>query len=47
MNEKFPKVIAVAAVSGGGKTTIATGLKTKLGHLSGNIRVWVLKERGG
>ncbi|MCR8849340.1 hypothetical protein NQ095_13040 [Rossellomorea sp. SC111] len=30
MNKKTPIVIAVAAVSGGGKTTIATGLKTKL-----------------
>ncbi|MEI2665787.1 hypothetical protein [Rossellomorea sp. LJF3] len=32
MNKKTPNVIAVAAVSGGGKTTIAAGLKTKLGH---------------
>ncbi|MGG4168950.1 hypothetical protein ABEW00_16025 [Rossellomorea vietnamensis] len=32
MNKKIPKVIAIAAVSGGGKTTIAAGLKTKLDH---------------
>ncbi|WP_098441681.1 hypothetical protein [Bacillus sp. es.034] len=32
MNKKIPIVIAVAAVSGGGKTTIAEGLKTKLDH---------------
>jgi uridine kinase len=31
-SKKTPNVIAVAAVSGGGKTTIATGLKTKLDH---------------